>query len=58
MGVRLAYVDFDGHKALEALKRAPSSVWNGQTLSEEFMREHFDHTLEGLDALSNWLKEE
>ena len=48
---RIAYVDFDGAKALEAA----AVVSAEEELSEEFLREHCGDTLEAVDRLCSWI---
>ena len=51
LSARLAYVDFDGVKALEASQKAGL----GQTLGTAFATQHFSRTLEGTNRIGEWL---
>jgi aspartate aminotransferase len=50
--VRLAYVDFDGQKALSAVAVIPKE----QPLDDSFLLRHAPRVLEGLDRITSWLK--
>ena len=49
---RLAYVDFDGAKALAAAHAVPAE----QPLDDAFLREHCPQVVEAVDTLANWLE--
>lgn len=49
---RLAYVDFDGAKALAAAHATPAD----QPLDDAFLREHCPQVVEAVDTLANWLE--
>ncbi|MDQ2069663.1 pyridoxal phosphate-dependent aminotransferase [Natronospira bacteriovora] len=49
---RLAYVDFDGDRALASLAEGQP----GEDQAEGFLREHCERMLESMDAIENWLK--
>lgn len=49
---RLAYVDFDGQKALAAVAVIPKE----QPLDDSFLLRHAPRVLEGLDRIAAWLK--
>jgi aspartate aminotransferase len=51
LSARLAYVDFDGAKALDASKE----VGLQQPLGPAYSRHHFSKTLEGIDKLCEWV---
>jgi aspartate aminotransferase len=48
---RLAYVDFDGARALAAAEHRPSD----SPLSERFLREYASSMLEAIDTLADWV---
>ncbi len=48
---RLAYVNFDGLKALEAARRVPSKT----ALNDQFLARHCADTLAAVDKLRQWL---
>jgi len=48
---RIAYVDFDGARALEAASAVPAA----EELSEEFLCRHCGDTLEAVDRLCSWI---
>jgi aspartate aminotransferase len=48
---RIAYVDFDGARVLEAAAFVPER----EELSEAFLREHCSDTLEAVERLCNWI---
>jgi aspartate aminotransferase len=50
--VRIAYVDFDGARALEAALAVPED----EELSEQFLRGHCGDTLEAVDRLCAWVQ--
>ncbi|MBZ0120302.1 MAG: hypothetical protein K8H88_25145, partial [Sandaracinaceae bacterium] len=47
---RLAYVDFDGERALDAVAVIPRE----QPLDEIFLRRHCGRVLEAIDAICDW----
>lgn len=49
LSLRLAYVNFDGAKALAAAGKNPGP------LQEDFLREHCAPAMEALDAMAQWL---
>lgn len=49
LNVRMAYVDFDGTKALE-------SSFSGAEINDEFVRSHAPRIVESFDLIENWLK--
>lgn len=49
--VRLAYVDFDGSRALAAAEQIP----NDQPLGEEFLRRNCDKVTTALERMCDWL---
>lgn len=49
---RIAYVDFEGSKALAAVEALPSS----KTIDDTFLQTHCSHLLEGIDLICNWIK--
>jgi aspartate aminotransferase len=51
LSARLAYVDFDGVKALEASQK----IGLRQPLETAFVVEHFSKTLEGIDKICEWI---
>jgi hypothetical protein len=51
LSARLAYVDFDGIKALEASRKTGLQ----QTLGTDFAAQNFSKTLEGMDKLCGWM---
>jgi len=48
---RLAYVNFDGEKALAAAETIPEGP-----LGQDFVRTHCERVLTGIDRLTNWLR--
>jgi aspartate aminotransferase len=48
---RLAYVDFDGARALEACETIPPS----QSLDEQFLETYMPNTIAAVDLLVSWL---
>jgi aspartate aminotransferase len=48
---RIAYVDFDGARALEAAAAVPQE----EELSDDFLREHCGDTLGAVDRLCSWI---
>jgi aspartate aminotransferase len=50
---RLAFVDFDGAKAIAAAER----VVDGSTLDESFVRDHCGNVLDAMDAITRFLAE-
>lgn len=52
LSARLAYVDFDGQKALEA----SAAIGLDAPLPDNFTRNHAAHTLEGLQKLAAWME--
>ena len=53
LGARLAYVDFDGSAALEAL----AGEGSGGSVDEAFLARHCGRTVEGAERLAVWLGE-
>jgi len=51
LSARLAFVDFDGHAALEASYGLPRSV----PLDDRFFESHIDQILVGIDTMIDWL---
>jgi aspartate aminotransferase len=51
LSARLAYVDFDGVKALEAAKK----IGLTQPLGAAFAKEYFSRMLEGIDRICEWV---
>jgi aspartate aminotransferase len=49
---RLAFVDFDGARALAAAEQIPAE----QELGEEFLRQYCEKVLTAIDRLCNWLQ--
>jgi aspartate aminotransferase len=49
LATRLAYVDFDGGKALEAVER-------GEKVDMEFFKKYCPNVLEGADAIVSWIE--
>jgi len=49
---RIAYVDFDGAKALAAAESLPPH----QKIDDAFLQVHCSHMLEGISALCKWIK--
>jgi aspartate aminotransferase len=49
--VRLAYVNFNGARALDAAAAVPDGV----ALGEEFLRENCGETLESVERLCDWV---
>ena len=47
ISVRLAFVDFDGKKALEALPEGP--------VEESFLRQYCNQTLQGVESFCDWI---
>ena len=47
ISVRLAFVDFDGKTALEALPEGP--------VEESFLRQYCNHTLQGVESFCDWI---
>ncbi|MEQ9321075.1 MAG: hypothetical protein RIF41_18070, partial [Polyangiaceae bacterium] len=54
MNVRLAYVDFEGEKALAAL----DGVAEDAAIGEDFVREHCPHVVEAIERMAEWLQQE
>jgi aspartate aminotransferase len=52
LSARLAYVDFDGVKALEASKK----IGLQQGLGTEYAKEYFSRTWEGIDKICEWVQ--
>ncbi|MDZ7763515.1 MAG: pyridoxal phosphate-dependent aminotransferase [Melioribacteraceae bacterium] len=50
---RLAYVDFDGGKALDAAAKIP----NNEKLGNDFLTEYCGNMLEAVDRICNWINE-
>jgi len=50
---RLAYVDFDGARALAAAEQVP----NDQALGDEFLRRYCDKVVTAMERMSNWLSQ-
>jgi len=48
---RLAYVDFNGRAALDALKSLPKN----QPLSEEFLKTYCGNVIEAIDRICEWM---
>ncbi|MFC2164213.1 aminotransferase class I/II-fold pyridoxal phosphate-dependent enzyme [Acidobacteriota bacterium] len=48
---RLAYVDFNGRAALDALKSLPGN----QPLSEEFLKKYCGNVIEAIDRICEWM---
>ncbi|TGY87989.1 aminotransferase class I/II-fold pyridoxal phosphate-dependent enzyme [Marinicauda algicola] len=48
LSLRLAFVDFDGQAALDALAE-------GETLDEAFLRRHAPHVTGGIEAMARWV---
>jgi len=48
---RIAYVDFDGRKALSAVSECPPD----QPLNDDFVHEHCGRVVEAMDRICNWL---
>lgn len=48
---RLAYVDFDGRKALEASKKIPTT----KPLDEDFIKEHCPKVHKGINLICEWV---
>jgi hypothetical protein len=48
---RIAYVDFDGKSALEAVK----SKDEGQPLGEGFLKAYCGNVLKAIDRMSEWM---
>jgi aspartate aminotransferase len=51
LSARLAYVDFDGMKAMEASKKTGLE----QTLGAAYALQHFCRILEGIDKICEWM---
>lgn len=51
LSLRLAYVNFDGAAALEALENHSGDI------DEDFLRSHCTPAMDALDAMSEWLKD-
>ncbi len=49
--VRLSLVDFDGAKAMAALELVPRDA----PVTEDFLRNHCDHTLRAVDIMADWV---
>lgn len=49
LSLRLAFVDFDGEAALDALAE-------GETLDEAFLRKHAPRVTEGIEAMAEWVQ--
>jgi aspartate aminotransferase len=47
----MAYVNFDGGRALEAASEVPLEA----ALSENFLREYCDHALTAVERVSEWV---
>jgi len=52
LSARLAFVDFDGHEALQDACARPRSV----PLDDQFFESHIDQILFGIDIMLDWLK--
>lgn len=48
---RLSFVDFDGELCLELLKKNPNRI-----LDEEFIQQYCPNILDGMNAITDWLK--
>mgnify|MGYP006273944279 CR=1 FL=1 len=49
LSLRLAFVDFDGAAALDALRE-------GETLDEAFLNRHCGRVIEGIEAMARWFE--
>ncbi len=49
---RIAYVDFEGSKALAAVEALPSS----KNIDEAFLQTHCSHLLEGVNLICEWIR--
>ncbi len=52
LNARLAYVNFDGGRVLDAVAQLPADA----TLDDEFLRVHCGESLEAVDLLCEWLQ--
>lgn len=51
ISARLAYVDFNGREALEAVGSIPKD----QPLDENFIKTHFGKVIEAIDRINEWM---
>lgn len=51
MTVRIAYVDFDGARALSASQQVPLT----EALDDDFFRHHAFKTVEAVESLAEWV---